>query len=574
MANINSWKDIRWTLIEERVFRLQLRIYKAATNRELEKLYKLQKTLIKSQSAKYLSVRKVTQQNSGKETPGVDNVIIKTPKEKFALAERLTLNGKSSNIRRTYIDYPDGKRRPLGIPTIEDRAKQMLAYLALSPQWEASFEASSYGFRPGRSVMDAIEAVFLGISKKPKWVLDADIAKCFDQINHEYLLEKCQTYPKMQQQLRAWLKAGILNGEKFTFPEMGTPQGGIISPLLANIALHGLRDELDRYINTLGGHRPNNRQAFTYVRYADDFVFMHPDKDVIEGSKRVVQQFLEPIGLELHPVKTKLVHTLTSQNGTPPGFTFLGFDVVQREKWLRKRRVYTQRPSNQTFLTLITPSKEGVKKHKLKLKKVIQSSRGISQERLIQKMNPIIRGWALSKRTQISSKVFQALDQYVYIHLWKWARKRHPKMSRYKLKEKYWHKVGSRNWVFGVKRGDEVPLQLQSHSKIKIKRFAKVKGAASPFDGNVIYWAKRSGKNPLISDIKAKLIKEQKGYCNICRKAFLPGDIIERDHIVPKALGGKNIRSNVQAVHNYCHMEKTNKERLQIRRNRKLDKQS
>ena len=574
MSNINSWKDIRWAPIEERVFRLQLRIYKAATNGELEKLYKLQKLLISSKSAKYLSVRKVTQQNSGKKTPGVDNIIIKTPREKFFLAERLTLDGKSSDIRRTYIEYPDGKRRPLGIPTIEDRAKQMLAYLALCPQWEASFEASSYGFRPGRSVHDAMEAIFLGISKKSKWVLDANISKCFDQINHQYLLEKCKTFPKMQKQIRAWLKAGILDGDDYAFPEMGTPQGGIISPLLANIALHGIREHLNTYINSLGGHRPNNRQAFTYVRYADDFVFMHPEKKVIEDSIPVVQQFLEPIGLELHPVKTRLIHTFDSYEGKPPGFTFLGFDIVQKVKRVKQREVYTKRPSNQKFITLITPSNEGVKRHKLKLKEIIRRSRGISQEKLIQKLNPIIRGWALSKRTQISSKTFQALDQYVFMHLWKWSRKRHPKMSKYKLKDKYWHKVGSRNWVFGMKCNDVVSLQLQMHSKITIKRFAKVKGTASPFDGNLIYWAKRSGKSPIIPDIKARLIKEQNGRCGICNKLFLPDDIIERDHIVPKALGGKNIRSNVHVVDNYCHMEKTNSERLKIRCNRKLVKPS
>ena len=418
------------------------------------------------------------------------------------------------------MDYPNGKRRPLGIPTIEDRAKQMLAYLALCPQWESQFESSSYGFRPGRSVLDAVEAVFLGISKKPKWVLDADISKCFDEINHNYLLNKCNTFPEMQRQIRAWLKAGILDGEDFTLPEMGTPQGGIISPLLANIALHGLRESIDTYINSLGGHRPNNRQSFTYVRYADDFVFMHPERKTLENSIEVVQEFLKPIGLKLHPTKTRVVHTLDLLDGTPPGFTFLGFDIVQKKLRIRQRNIKSLRRSkpSQTFMTLIRPSKEGIRKHKQKLREIIRSSRGSSQERLIQKLNPVIRGWALSKRTQISSKIFQALDQYVYKHLWKWARKRHPKMSGYKLKDKYWHKVKKNNWTFGVANKDnEISLRLQKHSKIPIKRYAKVKGSASPFDGNQTYWAKRTGKSPMIPPIKAKLIQEQNGYCNICK---------------------------------------------------------
>ena len=568
MENIKSWQDIHWARTEETVFRLQLRIYKAAINEEWDKMFKLQKLLISSQSAKYLSVQKVTQYNTGKKTPGVDGKLIKSPSEKFKIANQLTLNGKSFPIKRVYIPKSDGSQRPLGIPTIHDRVKQMLAYLALCPQWESQFEQGSYGFRPGRSVHDAIENVWLGIVKKPKWVLDADISKCFDRINHEYLLDKCHTYPEMRQQIKAWLKAGILDGKEHAFPEMGTPQGGIISPLLANIALHGLRANLDKYINTLGGHRPNNRQSLTFVRYADDFVLMYPDKQVLENLIVVVQEFLKPIGLELNSKKTRMMHTFESHD-LPPGFTFLGFDIIQKLKWVKMREAVTKRKSNQSFITLITPSQEGVKRHKLKIRKIIRKYRGVSQERLIQKLNPVTRGWALSKRTQISSKTFQALDMYLFGHLWKWARKRHPKMPKFKLKEKYWHQVGKRNWVFGVKTKDEVTLQLQYHSKIPIKRYAKVKGAASPFDGNLIYWAKRSGKNPLIPPIKARLIQEQKGFCGICGKPFLPKDIIERDHKVPLALGGKNLRLNVHAVHNYCHREKTNKELAQIRRQQK-----
>lgn len=508
MENIKSWNDIQWRTAEQTVFRLQLRIFRASANLEFGKMYKLQRTLLNSKMAKYISVRRVAQENKGKLTLGVDKKLITTPKDMFALANKLTLDGKSSPIRRVYLEYPDGKRRFLGIPTIEDRAKQMLAYLAICPQWEAHFEVGSYGFRPGRSVHDAITAVFLGISKKPKWVLDADISRCFDEINHQYLIEKCNTFPKMQKQIRSWLKAGILDGKEFTFPEMGTTQGGILSPLLVNIALHGLRDKLDTHINTLGGHRPNNRQALTYVRYADDFVLMYPDKKTLEDLKVIVQQFLMPIGLKLDPEKTRVVHTFENFGNSPAGFTFLGFDVIQRKMRTKQRMVTTFKhvKPKQSFITLITPSKDGVRKHKKKLREIIRRYRGSSQERLIQVLNPVIRGWANSKRLSVASKTFQSLDAYLWLHLWKWARKRHPKMSKIKLKEKYWHTVGKRNWVFGVKKDDKVGTQIQLHSKIAIKRHAKVKGNSSPFDGNLIYWANRTGNSLLIPENKARLI--------------------------------------------------------------------
>lgn len=539
MENINSWKDIQWESIEKTVFRLQLRIYKAANKREFEKMYKLQKLLITSKSAKYLATREVTQDKSGKKTLGVDKYIIKSPAEKFALSNKLTLNGKSSPIKRIYITKSDGSQRPLQIPTIEDRAKQMLAYLALCPQWEANFEAESYGFRPGRSVLDAIEAVFLGIDRKPKWVLDADISKCFDRINHKYLVDKCNTFLEMQQQIRAWLKAGILDADEYVFPEMGTLQGGVISSLLVNIALHGLRYELDAYLNTLPGSQRENLYALTYVRYIDDFILMYPNRATLEVLKEITQKFLEPIGLKLHPIKIRLVHTKEWTIDSPPGFTFLGFDIIQKPKWTKMRKAFLKRESKQNFITLITPSKKYIRVYKLKIRNTIRKYRGIDQEKLIYRLNRIIRGWALSKRTQVSSKIFQDLDQYLFIHLWKWARKRHPKMSKYKLKEMYWHMVENRNWVFGIKKDGEVTLQLQTHAKIPIIRHAMVDGQASPFDGNLSYWVTRTGKSTLIYPNKTRLIKEQNGRYGICGEFILPDDTIERYYIVPKALGDK-----------------------------------
>ena len=495
MDTINSWKDIQWKIIEEKVFRLQLRIYKAATNQEYEKLYKLQKTLLKSKSAKFLAVRKVTQDNSGKGIPGVDNVLIKTPSEKFALSTLLKLDGKSSLLKRVYIDYPNRKRRPIQIPTITDRAKQMLAYLAFCPQWEAEFEASSYGYRPGRTVNDAIEDIFIGILNKPKWILDAHISKCFNEINYRYLIEKCNTFPEMQKQIQAWLKVGILDGGEFTFPELATPQGGVFSPFLVNILLHGLQEHLDKYFNKLGRNYLNKKKYLSYVRYANDFILMHPDKEILKYLEKETIKFLQPIGLKLHPIKTKKVHTLNPTKKLPAGFTFLDYDIKQYPIRAKQRKIANKKFSEQSFIILITPSKEEINKHKQKLREIIHRYRGIDQARLIQLLNPIIRKWTCSKSSRIKSTIFQNLDTYLWLLLWKWCRYRHRKMPKMILKKKYWHVEGKKNWIFGVKDDSKIQIKLQLHSKISLKRNVKVKGNASPFDGNHIYWDTRTGKS-------------------------------------------------------------------------------
>ena len=427
MENINSWKDVQWKSAKNKVFRLQLRIYKASTNKEFKKMHKLQKLLISSQLAKLLSVRLVTQNNLSKKTPGSDNKLYENPQKQFQLAKRLKIDGKTSPILKTYIPQLDGSQISLGIPTIEDRAKQMLIYLALCPQWEAIFEARSYGFRPDRSVNDAIEAIFEELSKESKWVLNASISKWFNRINYEYLLQKCNTFPEVKCQIYAWLKVGILDCEEHAFPKIWTPEGGMILPLLVNIALHGIENHLDQYINTLGGNRVANKQMMTFVRYRDDFIVMHPEKEILLGCQEVIQEFLKPIGLKLDIKKTQISHTLTKLDDKPPGFTFLDFDIVQRGKWVQMHTRFTKKNSTQNVITLITPSKESLRRHKLKLKEIIRKYRGTSQERLIQKLNPIIRNYALSKRSQSSSRTFQNLDQYVFIHLWKWAKRRHPK---------------------------------------------------------------------------------------------------------------------------------------------------
>ena len=318
-----DWQTLPWKQFQRNVFRLQQRIYQAARRGDWQQVHNLQRLLLRSWSARCLAVRQVTQDNRGKRTPGVDGVARLTPKQRLALARDLRdLSGWTVDpIRRIYIPkLGKTEKRGLGIPTMSDRAMQALVKLALEPEWEASFEPNSYGFRPGRSAHDAIEAIFRFISRKPKYVLETDVEKCFDRISHAALLAKLNTIKPISRLVRDWLKAGIVDSGELLFPEAGTPQGGVISPLLANIALHGLEEVLTQVAP--------GKPKVGVIRYADDLVIIHPDLEVLKQLKECAEVWLAEVGLRLKASKTRITHTLDLYEGRV-GFDFLGFNIRQ-----------------------------------------------------------------------------------------------------------------------------------------------------------------------------------------------------------------------------------------------------
>ena len=452
---------------------------------------------------------------------------------------------------------------------MEDRARQALLKLAIEPEWEAKFEPNSYGFRPGRSCHDASQAIFDSIRYKPKWVLDADISKCFDRIDHNVLLRKLNTTPTMARQIRAWLKSGVLDRGNWFPTNEGTPQGGVISPLLANIALHGLEEYIKQWAETWKGRKENNRSSISLIRYADDFVVLHKEKPIIQEAKTLIEQWLHGYSLELSENKTRICHTLYDSEEEEAGFDFLGWNVRQYQ--VGKNHSGRCNGKLLGFKTIIRPSDKSIKNHYKKIVEVLDSMRGKSQEAIIGKLNPIIKGWCNYHKTVCSKETFSHIDNLVYNKLRRWIKRRHPNKTLKWCEEKYFHLTKEKNldgkdrdakWVFSTPSDiANSPVagthELWKHAWTPIERHIKIEGTKSPFDGDWRYWSKRRGKYPGVSKRVATLMKRQRGKCARCGLYFRDEDVVEVDHIVPKAEGGRDHYKNLQLLHRHCHHKKT-----------------
>lgn len=460
-AGHSNWNSIRWKKVERSVRSLQLRIAKATREGKTGRVKALQWMLTHSFEAKLLAVKRVTE-NKGKRTPGVDNIRWKAPIQKLTAAKSLVRKDyKAMPLRRLYILKKNGKQRPLGIPTMKDRAFQALHLLALEPVSETLADKSSYGFRRNRSCHDALERCFIHLSREDSatWILEGDIKGCFDNISHQWLI---QNIPMDKKVLQQWLKAGFMENQKL-FPTVdGTPQGGIISPTLANMTLDGLENMLDIAFGISlrrDGCRKNNKHKIHLVRYADDFVVTANDKDILEHKvKPLIEEFLTQRGLQLSAEKTKITHITE-------GFDFLGQNI----------RMYPNRK------VLIKPSKDSIKAVIAKLKGIIIKHRGNQSAVLIRNLNPVVTGWANFHRHACSKKVFFKLDRILWRNIWNWARRRHNNLGYRKIVSLLFMRIGNRKWQFFGKFHNGKTILLRMFALFRIVRHKLIAGDANPF---------------------------------------------------------------------------------------------
>jgi len=540
-----DWRVVNWQQANKTVRNLRERIFKAEQEGNYRKVRNLQKLMLRSRSNILVSVRRVTQINAGKKTPGVDKITVKTPEARSKLVDELATGTpwKASPTRRIYIPKANGKQRPLGIPTMKDRAMQAMVKNALEPEWEAQFEGVSYGFRPGRAGHDAIESIYVTLSKgKKQWILDADIEGAFDNIGHDPLLKQLEHFPA-QKLVKEWLKAGYMDDGGFHDTEKGTPQGGVISPLLANVALHGMEKALKIKREPGSGYLRSHRAL---ARYADDFVVMCESEEDAYRAKAELNDWLSARGLKLSEEKTRVVHV-------DEGFNFLGFNIRRypvTSKATTKKKQYT--PGHKL---LIKPSKESVQKFRTKLKETMMLLKGAPVSTIITRLNQIIVGWANYFRSAVSKATFGKLDHYIFQRQVRWVKFRHHNKGWEWTKARYFGKFAPKHndiWVFGDKETGKYVKRLMW---TKIERHIQVKGAASPDDGTLTdYWKDRKAKLLNLTGSYARLARTQQYKCPTCGQHLNNGEELQLHHVIQDRTDARRDELQYQRLlHYYCH---------------------